>query len=440
MVATESGSNHGELQVHFDILTAADSNENTMFHQAYQQLYDKAQNAFRKKDKQIWTAQYINMHSTDQGGPYRDSITQICSDICSTRVPLFILCPNGRTNSDLNQDCWIPNVFPPNKFIPEKLKKQYRFVGQLMGLAIRKKHYLNVKFPRLLWKELLYDSITINDIQSIDSQSFRQIHQVEQQIEQAKSIDTTASVDYIVNSMFNELPFEVVSSAQQTFELIPNGSQIRITADNFKEYSFHYRQYRLKEFNRQINYIREGLHSIVPSYYLNLFTESELEEAVCGKGHIDVELLKRNTNYRHGYNQNSPVIEYFWKVISEMFNEEQKKMLLVFTWGRSTLPVRDEDFTSKFTISKFRVEDGNVDQALPRKSILIYFRKRERHKLCILVSRTCTFTLDLPEYSTVEIMYDRLNYAITHCSTIDGDGNMNAETAYYEEYYDDYDD
>jgi hypothetical protein len=37
-------------------------------------------------------------------------------------------------------------------------------------------------------------------------------------------------------------------------------------------------------------------------------------------------------------------------------------------------------------------------------------------------------------------MYDRLNYAITHCSTIDGDGNMNAETAYYEEYYDDYDD
>jgi hypothetical protein len=38
---------------------------------------------------------------------------------------------------------------------------------------------------------------------------------------------------------------------------------------------------------------------------------------------------------------------------------------------------------------------------------------------------TCFFTIDLPEYSTTEIMYERLNYAITNCSSIDGDGNMN---------------
>ncbi|CAF5135291.1 unnamed protein product, partial [Rotaria sp. Silwood1] len=30
--------------------------------------------------------------------------------------------------------------------------------------------------------------------------------------------------------------------------------------------------------------------------------------------------------------------------------------------------------------------------------------------------------LDLPEYSTTEIMYERLNYAITNCSSIDADG------------------
>ena len=143
-----------------------------------------------------------------------------------------------------------------------------------------------------------------------------------------------------------------------------------ITAENFKEYSFHYRQYRLNEFHRQIEYIRQGLHSVVPCYYLNLFTAAELEEAVCGKGHIDVELLKRNTQYKNGYNQNSPVIERFWKVMSEMFTEEQKKMLLVFAWGRSTLPVRDEDFTSKFIIYKLDVSGDDVDQALPRKSSL----------------------------------------------------------------------
>ncbi|UJR18238.1 hypothetical protein I4U23_005138 [Adineta vaga] len=415
ILATESGSNHENLSVYFDVLKASLSNENyenTMFYQAYRQLCDKAQDSFRKKDKQLWIAQYIDMHSTDIGGPYRDSITQICSDICSTRLPLFILCPNGRTHSASNQDCWIPNVFPPNKSIPETFQKQYRFVGQLMGLATRKKHYLNVKFAPLLWKELLYEPITIHDIQAIDAQSFTLIHEVEQQIQQAMLFDTDANTFDIFNSVLSEVHFEVVGSAQQTFELIPNGSQIPITAENFSNYSFHYRQYRLNEFHRQIDYIRQGLHSVVPSYYLNIFTAKELEEAVCGKGYIDVELLKRNTTYGDGYNQNAPVIDCFWKVMSEMFTEEQKKMLLVFAWGRSTLPIRDEDFSSKFKICKYHVQSDNIDHTLPR-------------------SHTCSFTIDLPEYSTLEIMHERLNCAITYCSNIDGDGNMDAENVNY---------
>ena len=40
-----------------------------------------------------------------------------------------------------------------------------------MGLAMRKKHYLNLKFPLLLWKQLLKESITIDDIQAIDLQT-----------------------------------------------------------------------------------------------------------------------------------------------------------------------------------------------------------------------------------------------------------------------------
>ncbi len=44
--------------------------------------------------------------------------------------------------------------------------------------------------------------------------------------------------------------------------------------------------------------------------------------------------------------------------------------------------------------------------------------------LSILGAHTCTFTMDLPEYSTIEIMYERLNYAISCCSSIDGDGIM----------------
>ncbi len=43
----------------------------------------------------------------------------------------------------------------------------------------------------------------------------------------------------------------------------------------------------------------------------------------------------------------------------------------------------------------------------------------------ILGSHTCFFIIDLPAYSTAEIMYERLNYAISYCSSIDGDGMTN---------------
>jgi hypothetical protein len=33
--------------------------------------------------------------------------------------------------------------------------------------------------------------------------------------------------------------------------------------------------------------------------------------------------------------------------------------------------------------------------------------------------------IDLPAYSTSEIMCERINYAMTNCSSIDGDGAMN---------------
>ncbi|CAF3279595.1 unnamed protein product [Rotaria sp. Silwood2] len=396
-------------QVQFDTVKAsATSNkqENTMFSQAFEQLHENAQTTFRRRCDHLWTAQYIGMHSTDGGGPYRDSITHICSNICSTRLPLFILCPNGRTNSGLNRDRWIPNVFPPNKPISNRLKNQYRFVGQLMGIAIRNKHYMNFNFPQLLWKQLVGDKVTMEDIEAIDMHSFTVINEMEQNMKQNRSIDNDTDIDYLFSSIMNELRFDIVSSASQTYELVPGGSEIPITANNFREYCTHYREYRLNEFSQQIEFIRQGLYSVVPGYYLNLFTASELEESVCGKGEIDIEILKQNTHYDGSLNENSPHIQRFWNVLSEMFNEEQKKQFLIFAWGRSTLPVRDEDFTTKFGINEYDLSSGEVDQALPR-------------------SHTCFFTIDLPEYSTTEIMYERLNYAITNCSSIDGDGNMN---------------
>ena len=349
--------------VYFNTIAASTDSKNTWFHQAFRQLYSNAPIIFRQTSDQLWHATFEGMNGVDAGGLYRDSITRICSDICSTRLSLFILCPNGRMNDGYNRDCWIPNVYPLDKRIDKEIQKQYHFIGQLLGMAIRQKHYLDIKFAPLFWKKLLNEQMTVEDIESIDTQSFRRINQMKRDIEQMHS-----SEDEIFSSLMSDLYFDVNSSSgKETFELIRDGSTIAVDANNVQQYFSAYKEYRLNEFNRPIDLIRQGLYSVVPSSFLSLFTGQELEEAVCGKREIDVELLKRNTRYENGYNTDSVVIQRFWKVMSEMFTNDQKKLFLTFVWGRNTLPKDDHDFRSKFTISRLDNDRNDLDKLLPRK-------------------------------------------------------------------------
>ncbi|CAF4049999.1 unnamed protein product [Rotaria sp. Silwood2] len=361
--------------IQFDFVRASDadnSGQHSTFYQGYEQLHENAHLLFRHDSQRLWRAQYIGMHSTDQGGPYRDSITSMCSDICSTRLPLFILCPNGRTNTGLNRDRWIPNVFPLNQSIPVKIKKQYRFIGQLMGMAIRKKNYLDLKFPDLLWKQLLGEHIAMKDIEAIDIQSSAIIKEMEHNIQKNQAINIDSDINYLFSNIMSEVRFNIVSSAGHIYELIPDGKNIPITANNFKEYCTRHREYRLNEFRRQIEYIRQGLCSVVPNNFMSLLTISELEEAVCGKRQIDVELLKRNTQYDN-FNAAEPCIQRFWKVLSEMFNEEQRKLFVKFVWGRNTLPSRDEDFTEKLSINLLMRDEYEADRTLPQLLLWYYY-------------------------------------------------------------------
>lgn len=367
--------------VQFDFIKASDPDNNeqhTAFNQGFEQLHEKAHLLFRNDNSRFWRAYYVGLHSTDQGGPYRDSITRMCSDICSTRLPLFILCPNGKNNVGSNRDRWIPNVFPPNESIPVKIKKQYRFVGQLMGMALRKKHYLSLKFPNLLWKQLVGEPVTMKDIESIDIQSFAIIKEMENKIQQSQSIDNSnRDTNYLFSSIMSEFRFDIISSSGQTYELIPGGKDISITADNFKEYCAQYREYRLNEFRQQIEFIRQGLLSVIPNDYLTLLTSTELEESVCGKDQIDIELLKRNSNCT----ASGPEVQYiqrFWKIFTEIFNDEQRKLLLQFVWGRNTLPSRDEDFPEKFTVSLLIYNESQADRMLPRT-----FSKKDLHSILL---------------------------------------------------------
>jgi hypothetical protein len=131
-----------------------------------------------------------------------------------------------------------------------------------------------------------------------------------------------------------------------------------------------------------------------------LFTWYQLERLTCGNPVIDVALLERITQYS-GCRRSDQHIEFFWQAVNE-FSDEERAALIKFAWARSRLPLTPEGFSQPFKIMNFYKTPA--DSYYP-------------------VSHTCFFSLELPKYSSYEIMRDKLRYAIFNCQEIDDDRN-----------------
>ena len=136
---------------------------------------------------------------------------------------------------------------------------------------------------------------------------------------------------------------------------------------------------------------------VVPMNILNLFSWKQVETMVCGAPDIDVDLLMSKTEYEN-ISPESLHVKYFWSVLREI-TPKDRSMFLRFVWGRSRLPT-GRDF-KRFKITHLN-RPGHPDKYLP-------------------VAHTYFFQLDIPSYSSKEIMREKLLYAITHCQAIDLD-------------------
>ncbi len=92
----------------------------------------------------------------------------------------------------------------------------------------------------------------------------------------------------------------------------------------------------------------------------------------------------------------------------EEFTNEERSAFIRFTWGRSRLPLNAAGFSQRFKLQSF--DKRPPDNYLP-------------------VAHTCFFSLELPRYSSIDIMRDKLRYAIFNCQAIDGDETSSGNNA-----------
>lgn len=270
----------------------------------------------------VWKVKFIGESVDDCGGGYSESIAEMCDELQNGSVPLLMQTPNGRDDTGVNRDCFIIN--------PEASShihlNMYRFLGALMGIAIRSGSPINLNLAPPVWKQLVGLPLTLSDLSEIDS-------------------DYVQGLLYIRDNPEAFFGIEFTAPSATGHEVRLHHSWAHVTEENSQEYVGLSTHLRLHEFDVQIQAMREGLAKVVPVPLLSLFTGPELETMVCGSHEISINLLKSVTTYK-GINSSASLVRWFWEVM-ESFNNSERSLFLRFVWGRTRLPRTAADFRGR---------------------------------------------------------------------------------------------
>uniref|UniRef100_A0A6G1SN08 E3 ubiquitin-protein ligase n=1 Tax=Aceria tosichella TaxID=561515 RepID=A0A6G1SN08_9ACAR len=190
-----------------------------------------------------------------------------------------------------------------------------------------------------------------------------------------------------------DLNLDFTLPGYSSIELKKGGKYIQTKLDNLDQYVKLLRHWTLSEgVRRQMEAFKAGFESIVPLHHLRIFYPEELDALFCGTGYQpwDVRMLMDSCKTDHGFTHESIQIKYLFEILSSFKADEQRKFLQFIT-GSPRLPYGGlKSLSPPLTIVRKTLEPGqNPDHFLP--SVM-----------------TCVNYLKLPEYSSSEIMREKL--------------------------------
>nr|CAD7453257.1 unnamed protein product [Timema tahoe] len=275
----------------------------------------------------VWKVKFVGESVDDCGGGYSESITEMCEELQNGALPLLIVTPNGRDEAGTNRDCFLLN---PMAKSPLHLN-MFRFLGVLMGIAIRTGSPLSLNLAEPVWKQLAGMTLTPADLTEVDRDY----------VPGLLCIRDMEPDDKVFHTL--EMPFSTPSAYGNDVPL--STRYRRIMPENRLEYVKLALNYRLHEFDEQVKAVKEGMARVVPVPLVSLFSGYELQTMVCGSPDIPLALLKSVATYK-GVEASSPLVQWFWDVMEEFTNQE-RSLFLRFVWGRTRLPRTIADFRGR---------------------------------------------------------------------------------------------
>ena len=306
----------------------------------------------------------------DAGGLIREWITILFKKLQSPEEELFEMTDTSEITYKLHR-----NIKDNNENI-----RKLNFIGKIMGKALMEGLAFNACFNIIIFKIILDEEITLNDMVNIDTVYY-------------KSLQKILSMKNDELSYFN---FVSTSFNGEDVPLVINGENLMINENNVDYFIKQKIKFYVDKDKLLINEIKKGLFSVIPDHLIKIFTAEELSLVFNGISFIDVVDWKTYTEY-NGYDKNDKIINDFWDFVNEL-NQEQLKRLLQFCTGSQGIPIggfksliSNRDNSSLFNITKVTYEHGKEN---------------------FIKAHTCFNRLDIPCYPTKELLYKALKFIV----------------------------
>uniref|UniRef100_A0A3B3U5W4 HECT domain-containing protein n=1 Tax=Poecilia latipinna TaxID=48699 RepID=A0A3B3U5W4_9TELE len=248
----------------------------------------------------------------------------------------------------------------------ERDQKNFHLFGILCGLALYNNSLIQLPFPLALFKKLLDIEPTLEDMMEFSEGVGGRLRYILDYEDDLEDLDITFEVGDNLSWLISNL-------------FLPNRKEF---VDAYVNYAFNTSvEGVFQEFKR-------GFFLVCDQQLVKLFRPEELQGVLAGGDVYNWVKLKQ---YEWGSDTRHPTIQMFWEVFDEL-TEEQKKDFVLFLTGSRKVPVLGMD-QIRMTIRIKQIQSGSHDEHFPE-------------------SLTCHSILELPLYSTKDIMRERLTEAL----------------------------
>ncbi|CAG8467534.1 1607_t:CDS:10 [Acaulospora morrowiae] len=334
----------------------------------------------------------VDEAGVDQGGPFKEFITQLIAEAFDPKRDLFSSTSN--------------NSLYPNPHGTSTKLSLYSFLGRMIARAVQEGILCDVQFAEFFLSKLSGRAVFLEDLIGLNNELWKNLMFLKRYDGNVEDLGLYFAIDEEINGRII------------TKELRPGGSHMMVTNENRIQYLYLMADYRLNKQNKeQTKAFIDGFQSVIPENWLRMFSPPELQRVISGED-VDWEPsdLRKCAVYQDGYFDQHRCIKNLWSILED-FDSKDRRAFLKFVTSCSKPPLGGFRFLQpQFTVRLVSLEHEQSHESRavlePVKAFFNIGNSRSASKGRLPTSSTCFNLLKLPAYSSKSIMREKLKYAI----------------------------